>query len=111
MNTAFYKYDNIRLKEISIMDAFEQIQENTIAGSACSARQLGRGFHARPEFFKMYALSRVTDSATCPHCMQPFTHDKMQDCLLHCNVTTNFPLTITASFFFYTKTMLWKKYG
>ena len=38
MNTAFYKYDNIRLKEISIMDAFEQIQENTIAGSAFSAR-------------------------------------------------------------------------
>ena len=38
MSTAFYKYDNIRLKEISIMDAFEQIQENTIAGSAFLAR-------------------------------------------------------------------------
>ena len=38
-NTAFYIYGNIRLKEISIMNAFEQIQENTIAGSAffCSA--------------------------------------------------------------------------
>ena len=38
MSTAFYIYGNIRLKEISIMDAFEQIQENTIAGSAFSAR-------------------------------------------------------------------------
>ena len=38
VSTAFYIYGNIRLKEISIMDAFEQIQENTIAGSAFSAR-------------------------------------------------------------------------
>ena len=38
VDTAFYIYGNIRLKEISIMDAFEQIQENTIAGSAFSAR-------------------------------------------------------------------------
>ena len=38
VNIAFYIYGNIRLKEINIMDAFEQIQENTIAGSAFSAR-------------------------------------------------------------------------
>ena len=38
MNTEFYIYGNIRLKEISITNAFEQIQENTISGSAFSAR-------------------------------------------------------------------------
>ena len=38
LNTAFYIYGNIRLKEISIMNSFEQIQENTISGSAFSAR-------------------------------------------------------------------------
>ena len=53
VNTAFYIYGNIRLKEISILNSFEHIQENTIAGSAFSARlgsarQLGRGFHTRP---------------------------------------------------------------
>ena len=50
VNIAFYIYGNIRLKEINIMDAFEQIHENTIAGSYFfgSARQLGRGFHTRP---------------------------------------------------------------
>ena len=47
MNTAFYIYGNIRIKEISILNSFEQIQENTITGSAFSARQLGRGFHTR----------------------------------------------------------------
>ena len=38
VNTTFYIYGNIRLKEISILNAFEQIQENTISGSAFSAR-------------------------------------------------------------------------
>ena len=38
VNTAFYIYGNTRLKEISILISFEQIQENTIAGSAFSAR-------------------------------------------------------------------------
>ena len=38
MNTAFYIYGNMRLKEISILNSFGQIQENTIAGSAFSAR-------------------------------------------------------------------------
>ena len=38
MNTAFYIYGNIRVKEISILNSFEQIQENTITGSAFSAR-------------------------------------------------------------------------
>ena len=53
VNTSFYIYGNIRLKEISILNSFEQIQENTISGSAFSARlgsaarQLGRGFHTR----------------------------------------------------------------
>ena len=45
VNTAFYIYGNIRLKEISILNWFEQIQENIIAGSAFSARL---GFHTRP---------------------------------------------------------------
>ena len=44
-STAFYIYGNMRLKDISILNLFEQIQENTISGSA---RQLGRGFHTRP---------------------------------------------------------------
>ena len=48
VNTAFYISGNMRLKVISILNSFEQIQENTIAGSAFSARQLGRGFHTRP---------------------------------------------------------------
>ena len=38
VNTAFYMYVNIRLKEISILDSFTQIQENIIAGSAFSIR-------------------------------------------------------------------------
>ena len=38
VNTSFYIYGNIRLKEISITNAFEQIQENTISGSAFSVR-------------------------------------------------------------------------
>ena len=38
MKTAFYIYDNMRLKEISILKLFEQIKENTVSGSAFSAR-------------------------------------------------------------------------
>ena len=38
MKTAFYIYDNMSLKEISILNLFEQIKENTISGSAFSAR-------------------------------------------------------------------------
>ena len=38
VNTAFYIYGNIRLEEISILNSFEQIQENILAGSAFSAR-------------------------------------------------------------------------
>ena len=38
VNTAFYIYDTIILKEISIMNSFEQIQENAISDSAFSAR-------------------------------------------------------------------------
>ena len=38
VNTAFYIYGNIRLKEICILNWFEQIKENIIAGSAFSAR-------------------------------------------------------------------------
>ena len=45
VNTAFYTYSNIRLKEIGILNWFEQIKENIIAGSA---RQLGHGFHTWP---------------------------------------------------------------
>ena len=47
VNTTFCVYDNMKLKEISILNLFEQIQENTISGSAFSAR-LGSGFHTRP---------------------------------------------------------------
>ena len=50
VNTAFYIYGNIRLKEISITNAFEQIQENTISGSAFSA-QLGRPYE--PAFIRV----------------------------------------------------------
>ena len=38
VNTAFYIYGNIRVKEVSILNSFEQIQENTMTGSAFSAR-------------------------------------------------------------------------
>ena len=38
VNTSLYIYGNMRLKEISILNLFEQIQENTISGSAFSAR-------------------------------------------------------------------------
>ena len=38
VNTAFYIYGNIILKQISILNSFEQIQENTISGSVFSAR-------------------------------------------------------------------------
>ena len=38
VNIAFYIYVNIRLKEISILDSFAQIQDNIIAGSAFLAR-------------------------------------------------------------------------
>ena len=34
VNTALYIYGNIRLKEISILNSFEQVEENIIAGSA-----------------------------------------------------------------------------
>ena len=37
VNTAFYIYSNIRVKEISILNSFEQIKENTTTGSAFSA--------------------------------------------------------------------------
>ena len=36
MNTAFFIYGNIIFKEISILNSFEQIQENIISGSAFS---------------------------------------------------------------------------
>ena len=38
VNTALYIYGNIRVKEISILNSFEQIKENIIVGSAFSAR-------------------------------------------------------------------------
>ena len=38
VNTAFYIHGNIRLKEISILNSFEKIQETILAGSAFSAR-------------------------------------------------------------------------
>ena len=38
VNTAFNIYGNIRLKEVSILNSFEQIQENIISGSPFSAR-------------------------------------------------------------------------
>ena len=47
VNTAFYIHGNMRFKDISILNLFEQIQENALSGSAFSA-QLGHGFHTRP---------------------------------------------------------------
>ena len=38
LNLAFYIYGNIIVKEISFLNSFEQIQENTITSSAFSAR-------------------------------------------------------------------------
>ena len=38
VNTTFYVYDKMKLKEISILNLFVQIKENTISGSAFSAR-------------------------------------------------------------------------
>ena len=38
VNTTFCVFDNMKLKEISILNLFEQIKENTISGSAFSAR-------------------------------------------------------------------------
>ena len=54
VNTAFYIYGNIRLKEINILNLFEQIQENTIS---CSARQLFHGFHTGPSYCFTILLS------------------------------------------------------
>ena len=45
VNTAFYICRDIRLKEIIILNSFEQKQEHTISGSAFSARL---GLAARP---------------------------------------------------------------
>ena len=66
-NTAFYIYDTIILKEISIVNSFEQIQENTISGSAFSVR-LGRGFHTRPmmkKFCSVLHVCQVNPKAFC----------------------------------------------
>ena len=38
LNTAVYIYGHMILKEISILNLFEYLQENTISGSAFSAR-------------------------------------------------------------------------
>ena len=87
LNTAFYIYGNMRLKDISIMNLFEQIQENKISGTGTcfmekkkkkvhqvdflfffhetsasdirlgffnSARQLGHGFHTRPNSVSIF---------------------------------------------------------
>ena len=58
VNTAFYIYGNIRLKEISILNLFEQVQENTIAGSAFSAR-LGSAVVAFIPDTQVLAFSKV----------------------------------------------------
>ena len=57
VNTAFYIYGNIRLKEISILNSFEQIQENIISGSAFSARL---GSAARP--WLLYSTAQKSSS-------------------------------------------------
>ena len=57
VNIAFYIYGNIRLKEISIMDAFDKNTRKHYSrlGFFGSARQLGRGFHTRPPNIKFMA--------------------------------------------------------
>ena len=59
LNIAFYIYGSMRFKDISSLNLFEQIQENTISGSAFSARQLGRGFHTRPHWTSNYGTGIV----------------------------------------------------
>ena len=54
VNTAFYMYSNIRLKEISILNSFEQIQENTIAGSAFSARLGSSAVAFIPDLYSVF---------------------------------------------------------
>ena len=59
MNTAFYIYGNIRLKEISTLNSFEQVQENTIAGSAFSARLGSSAVAFIPDRHGFYHLTGV----------------------------------------------------
>ena len=67
VNTTFYMYGNIRLKEISITNVFEQIQENTMSGSAFSAL-LGSSAVSfipdRPVYIGSKPLSRLIQQAT-----------------------------------------------
>ena len=71
LNTAFHIYGNMRLKEIRILNLFEQIQENTNIrlGFFGSARQLGHGFHTRPlkmQNFHSQSFLEVAQLDACP---------------------------------------------
>ena len=59
LNTAFYIYGNIRLKEISIMNSFEQIQENTISGSAFLARLGSSAVAFIPDPYKLWPMQHL----------------------------------------------------
>ena len=69
VNTAFYTYCNIRLKEISIFNSFEQIQENTISGSAFSARLGSSAVAFIPDRVRvLLPLKCMTFSEALSHC-------------------------------------------
>ena len=54
VNTAFYIYSNIRVKEISILNSFEQIKENTITGWAFSARLGSSAVAFKPDLILLF---------------------------------------------------------
>ena len=56
LNAAFYVYGNIRLKEISIFNSFEQIQVNTISGLAFF------GWAARPFSTNKYSQLAISSN-------------------------------------------------
>ena len=62
MKTAFYIYDNMSLKEISILNLFEQIKENTISGSAFSARLGSSAVAFIPDPLKTVISATATSS-------------------------------------------------
>ena len=58
LNTAVYIYGHMILKEISILNLFEHLQENTISGSAFSARLGTRPWLSYPTYCDYLAWGR-----------------------------------------------------
>ena len=80
MNTTFYVYDNMNLKEISILNLFEQIKENTIIrlGFFGSTQQLGRGFHTRPSVRHGQPTVKILPVNECIHVFPNLGHSGKQ---------------------------------